>query len=191
MVLCIPTTVGGLGGQRSESFKRLRTSYGLWLDTDDVIGVKHGNEDKEITARAAYDAFQNIIKKSPEYDLFFFDYVYSRDEYGNKDVVHARERLLKNPLHWQWIWPIHESLVPNKKPLYTGIKDIEIIHLPGEKEEPSTDRNMRMLRDWYEQLKTVNIRHDLCRCRLQIGQALWGQQKYHESSIWLEEEFLW
>lgn len=181
----------GFSGARNESFKHLKTTHAVWLDTDDMIGVKYQGKDIALPPKAAADALRKIASEAPDTDVWFADYVYSRDEYGNPNVVHARERLVRLECGWRWVYPIHECLVPNRQPVPGGIRDVQIIHYPEEAEEPSTERNLRMLKLWYDQLLALGgSDRDLGRCRLQIGETYWGAGEYLKAGDWLENEYL-
>ncbi len=89
------------------------------------------------------------------------------------------------------VYPIHECFVPNHAVVHNVIRDIKFIHVPTEKPETSSERNMRMLQEWLKQLeREPNASHDLARCRLQIGETYWGQHEYRMAAYWLEKEYL-
>src|ERR1700694_1002160 len=103
----------GFARARNISLQKLKTDYAFWIDTDDTLGVTYGGVDRQITAKAVRDSFLKIIKERPDVDVWFADYHYSYDENGNPNVVHARERLFKNPNSWKVVYPIHECFVPD------------------------------------------------------------------------------
>jgi len=180
----------GFARARNISLQKLRTSHAIWIDTDDILGLTYAGKDLQITAEAARDGFLKIIKEAPDVDVWFADYHYSYDENGNPNVVHARERILKDPTTWKVVYPIHECFVPNHQPRHSVITDIKFIHLPMLKAETSSERNMRMLQDWRKQLEKYGDSHDIQRCNLQIGETYWGLGDYKQAAHWLEHEYL-
>lgn len=180
----------GFARARNVSLQKLRTDYAFWIDTDDMLGLHYGGKDREITATAVKESFTKIIKEAPDVDVWFADYHYSYDDNFNPNVVHARERLFKNPNSWKVVYPIHECFVPDHAPKSSVIKDIKFLHLPAEKPESAANRNMRMLLDWLKQLKKKGSDHDLSRCTLLIGETYWGLRDYKSAADWLENEYL-
>lgn len=175
---------------RNLTFQRLTTTHAIWLDTDDQIGYVKDGKDHIVTADAAYRAFKKIATEAPEdVDVWFFDYVYSRDADNNPNVVHARERLIKNPTEWKWVYPIHEVLLPPYPPRHAVVTDVKVIHYPVQKEESSTDRNLRYLEEWYTQLCDYGdeYEHDKGWCLRYIGETYWGAQKYQKAAQVLSE----
>lgn len=180
----------GFARARNVSIKKLTTDYGFWIDTDDTLGLHYQGTDRQITPHAVKEGFLKIIKEAPDVDVWFADYHYSYDESGNANVVHARERLFKNPKSWSVVYPIHECFVPDHAPKSSVIKDIKFLHLPVERPEAASQRNMRMLLDWRKQLEKGGTSHDLSRCTLLIGETYWGLRDYKSSADWLENEYL-
>jgi 2-polyprenyl-3-methyl-5-hydroxy-6-metoxy-1,4-benzoquinol methylase len=181
----------GFNAARNESFKHLKTTHAVWLDTDDVVGQVKGNKEVFASADQVYGVFKKIaIEAPPQIDVWFIKYVYSRDENGNPNVVHTRERMVKLSSGWKWVYPIHECLVPNQKPEHAIVTDLDVIHLPGKIVQNSSERNMKMLRTWYEQLKDQGNHHDLSRCRLNIGETLFSLGEDKACADWLVGEFL-
>lgn len=180
----------GFARARNVSLKKLTTDYGFWIDTDDTLGLHYGGTDRQITAHAVKDGFLKIIKEAPDVDVWFADYHYSYDDSGNANVVHARERLFKNPGSWSVVYPIHECFIPDHAPKSSVIKDIKFLHLPAERPESAANRNMRMLLDWMKQLEKSGTSHDLSRCSLLIGETYWGLRDYRSAADWLENEYL-
>lgn len=180
----------GFARARNVSLKKLTTDYGFWIDTDDTLGLHYAGTDRQITPHAVKEGFLKVIKEAPDVDVWFADYHYSYDESGNANVVHARERLFKNPSSWSVVYPIHECFIPDHAPKSSVIKDIKFLHLPVERPEAAASRNMRMLLDWRNQLEGVGSSHDLSRCTLLIGETYWGLRDYKSSADWLENEYL-
>lgn len=110
----------------------------LWLDTDDTI-------DKPQKVREVAEMAEN-------YDAIFVDYLYDRDEYGNPTTVHMVARLLKNNGAHVWKGMIHETLIETRGVNQVMTKDFTVIHHADEKrQEQSTERNIRMLENQFEQ----------------------------------------
>lgn len=180
----------GFARPRTISIKKLKTDYGFWIDTDDNLGLNYGGIDRIISPQAVRDGFLKIIKEQPDIDVWYADYHYSYDDNNQPNVVHARERLFKNPSSWSVVYPIHECFVPDHYVKYNVISDIKFIHLPIVRPEAASKRNMRMLQDWYGQLKRLGEEHDLSRASLLIGETHWGLHEYKEAANWLEHEYL-
>lgn len=180
----------GFARARNVSLEKLRTDYAFWIDTDDTLGLHYMGTDRQITPHAVKDGFLKIIKEAPDVDVWFADYHYSYDDTGNPNVVHARERLFKNPNTWKVVYPIHECFIPDHAPKSSVIKDIKFLHLPVERPEAAANRNMRMLLDWRKQLSKAGTQHDLSRCTLLIGETYWGLRDYKSAADWLEHEYL-
>jgi 2-polyprenyl-3-methyl-5-hydroxy-6-metoxy-1,4-benzoquinol methylase/glycosyltransferase involved in cell wall biosynthesis len=181
----------GFEAARNESFKHLKTTHALWLDTDDMIGVVKGKKTTFATADQAYGVFKRIAQEAPaDIDVWFIKYVYSKDENGNPNTVHTRERLVKLSSGWRWVYPIHECLVPNQAPKYAEVNELDIVHLPGKVVGQSSERNMKMLRTWLEQLEQSGPHHDLARCRLNIGETYYALGQYQEAAKFLVGEFI-
>lgn len=173
---------------RNLTFNRLTTTHALWLDTDDLIGFIKDGKDHIVSPEQAYRAFHKIATDAPEdVDVWFFDYIYSRDSDNNPNVVNARERLVKNPKDWTWVYPIHEVLIPNHPPKHAVVSDVKIIHYPISKPEASRDRNIRMLLEWYDQLCSYGDDYDRDRgwCLRYIGESYWGMEDYQKAVRYL------
>ena len=182
----------GFSGARNESFKYLKTTHAIWLDTDDILGLTYNGAQREVTSEAAVAALRKIAKEAPDTDVWFMDYIYSRDEHGNPNVVHARERFLRLECGWRWVYPIHECLIPvHRAPKHAIITDLQVHHLPDHTDiGSSAERNMLFLQYWLIQLEKNPREHDMQRCRLQIGTTFWGSGEYDKSAHWLVNEFL-
>lgn len=180
----------GFARARNVSLGKLKTDYGFWIDTDDTLGLHYAGTDRQITPKAVKEGFLKIIKEAPDIDVWFADYHYSYDDNGNANVVHARERLFKNPSSWKVVYPIHECFIPDHAPKSNVIKDIKFLHLPTDRPEAAASRNMRMLLDWKGQLDRIGSPHDMSRCSLLIGETYWGLRDYKSSADWLENEYL-
>ncbi len=181
----------GFAAARNKSFEYLTTTHALWIDTDDVIGTVKGRKEVYATADQAYNVFKKIADTAPaDIDVWFIKYIYSRDENGNPNTVHTRERMVKLSSGWKWVYPIHECLVPNQPPKYAEVTELDIIHLPGKIVGESATRNMKFLQTWLKQLEEFGPQHDLSRCRINIGETLWALGNYQEAAKWLVGEFI-
>lgn len=181
----------GFAAARNESFKYLKTTHAIWLDTDDVIGHVRGNKEVFASADQTYGVFKRIAEQAPDHvDVWFIQYVYSRDESGNPNVVHTRERMVKLSSGWKWVYPIHECLVPNQKPEHAAVTDLDVIHLPGKVVEQSSDRNLKMLSTWLVQLEEQGNHHDLARCRLNLGETYYALGRYEDAARMLINEYI-
>jgi 2-polyprenyl-3-methyl-5-hydroxy-6-metoxy-1,4-benzoquinol methylase/glycosyltransferase involved in cell wall biosynthesis len=182
----------GFAAARNASFAQLKTTHAIWLDTDDVIGLVKGNKETFASAEQVYGVFKKIASEAPpEVDVWFVKYVYSRDVSGNPNTIHTRERMVKLSTGWRWVYPVHECLTPSKKPVPVEVSALDIIHMPTKVVGFSSERNMKLLQTWLTQLESgAGDKHDLSRCRLNIGETLYGLEKYKECANWLVSEFI-
>lgn len=181
----------GFSYARNQAIALNKTTHFVWLDCDDLVGQMQATKEFIAMPEQAYKAFRKIAEEAPEdVDVWFADYVYSRDSANNPNVLHTRERMLKADAGWHWVYPIHECLVPSRKPHQAIIKDVQVIHYPVTEPGTSGDRNMKMMIDWHKQLTLLNDKADLQRASIVIGQGLWGQGKYKECADWLVREFV-
>ncbi len=85
---------------RNYSFSHAKTDYVMWLDADDVLM----NLDEFKSFR------DNIMTIS---DFWIARYDYTTDPTTGKSVCSfARERIVKTAKQLQWVYPIHEGIVP-------------------------------------------------------------------------------
>jgi tetratricopeptide (TPR) repeat protein len=183
----------GFSAARNESFRLLKTTHAVWLDTDDVIATVVGGSRVVASAEAAAAAFHNLISRNPDVDLWLMDYVYATDEFGNPMAVLAKERLLKLDVGWQWRYAIHEALFPGrdaKDVEAVSVIDLVIVHRPHDAEK-SKRRNGPMLRAWLRQLERTGASdHDLARARFLVGRSLRGQERFAKAAHWMLSQYL-
>ena len=122
---------------RNASFANVPSDYDwiLWMDTDDVF---LGGENLKPLAN-------NGIKDGVE--AYYFNYLYQveTDEQGRvKHVLiqHLRERLMRNAGLFEWVAPIHETLIEKRATSKIDSKLCEIVHLAEDK-----DRVKSMMRN--------------------------------------------
>jgi glycosyltransferase involved in cell wall biosynthesis len=116
---------------RNFSFSKLKTSWALWVDSDDVI---YQPENLRKLAASA----------QPEVGGIWFPYHYAIDEFGNPTTIYERERLLRTSCGWIWRSRIHETVSPLRKCAYVRTSDVMIRHQHGAGGNRS-ERNFRIL----------------------------------------------
>lgn len=130
---------------REASVEAASSEYCLWLDADDEpVGL---------------DKLRDIIKGSPEVDIFECVYDYARDEEGNSISDQIRERVFKKTPKLKWkggeLGLIHETLIPDDSftPMTTLLEKDEfyVKHLSDHPDESSMRNHIALL---YEYLKT-------------------------------------
>lgn len=129
---------------RNASLEAATGDYVLWLDADDEP--------------VGFDKVREFVLAAPETDCFHMIYDYSRDEYGNREADHTRERVIKNNGIFEWrgskLGLIHETLIEKPGKTYLRLdfpKDTYVKHLSDHITE-SSERNFVAL--LYEYLKT-------------------------------------
>lgn len=111
----------------------------FWMDTDDKV--------------QGADKFQEAVQMAEEHNIkaVFARYLYQveLDEKGNiKEILleHLRERLLRNDGTFEWVAPIHETLIEKVPSDKTDFQGFVVIHLTSNKElEQSMYRNIDIL----------------------------------------------
>jgi glycosyltransferase involved in cell wall biosynthesis len=82
---------------RNYAFAQATCDYICWLDADDVI---------------APDQLQLLLalKERLSADVYFLQYDYAQDEYGQSACMLFRERIVKNDGSFRWKYPVHEVI---------------------------------------------------------------------------------
>lgn len=107
---------------RNFSFSKASGDYLMWLDADDIIS------DEEA------EAIRNLKEKlAPETDVVFMRYKIS------ETFSYYRERIIRNCSKAKWLEPIHETIIPFGKIVYS---EITIKHDKKKENEPG--RNLRI-----------------------------------------------
>lgn len=183
----------GFSAARNASFDALKTTHGIWLDTDDMVGVMKGNKPVLASPDQIYGVFKKIATTADSsVDVWYINYVYGRDLDGNPISVNTRERMVKLAPGWRWVWPIHENLVPvNHERRAAEVSDIDIIHFPDEVVLGSAERNLKISQIWLEFMEeNGGPEYDLQRCKLNIGESLNALGRWKESADFLVKRFL-
>jgi len=145
----------------------------FWVDGDDeVVGAEYLRE-------MAFEADQIPQYKGHGIQIFM-NYEYDYDASGNVTCLLRRERLIKNKDSFHWVNPIHELLVPkpdqNVGILYRFDKTI-IKHRRQGKTSSDPERNLRILKKWYEKHGESDPR------QLYYLGVEYGGRGYHEESL--------
>lgn len=110
----------------------------LWLDSDDV--VRHPEMLQEVCR----------TMEQKNLDAVFVDYNYDIDQNGNVQIVHPRERIVRNGIY-HWKAKLHETLIPNRRVQHIFIKDFAVDHYPTKENKANgLMRNLKVLQGDYE-----------------------------------------
>jgi tetratricopeptide (TPR) repeat protein len=128
---------------RNFNFAQVPKEYDwiIWMDTDDVWS---GAEKLREWAVRGLEMNMGAI---------FARYLYSveLDEKGgikNILIEHLRERIIRNNDNYQWVAPIHETLIPKVPANQTDAKDFMVVHLTDfSAMERSMYRNIEILEE--------------------------------------------
>jgi len=119
--------INDFSAARNYSFSKAKSSFIMWLDSDDVILSKDYQKLLEL---------KKNLRNSP---IWLMKYEYAHDEFGKSICSFYRERIIKRSLNLKWQEPIHEYL-PLDAP-YQKV-DIEIHH---RKKHSTSNRNIFLL----------------------------------------------
>jgi len=128
---------------RNYNFSQVPTEYEwiFWCDTDDVVS---GSENFKVAIERA--AALNI-------KAIFARYLYQvelADDGSIKNIIieHLRERLVRNDGTFEWVAPIHETLIEKTPAGKTDFLDFMVIHLTDSNEMLSSMyRNIEILEE--------------------------------------------
>jgi glycosyltransferase involved in cell wall biosynthesis len=173
---------------RNRSFSLASKNWVLWVDGDDE--VKNA------------EALEGIIKKYDDLSrnklvVAMFPYEYSHDHHGNVNCYLYRERLISNKRSMRWVGQVHEVMIPDHEVGSEFIKldDVIIVHRRDDKKKkPSTDRNLRILKDMYSKSGDSDVRtlHYLALEHGYVnnfGEAIRLHKRYIELSGWDDEKY--
>ena len=128
---------------RNFNFNQIPSEYDwiFWCDTDDVV--------------VGAENFKVAIQRAEELNIkaIFARYLYQVElaEDGSiKQILieHLRERLIKNDGTFEWVAPIHETLIEKTPSGKTDFQDFMVVHLTSDKEMyESMWRNIEILEE--------------------------------------------
>lgn len=173
---------------RRRSLSHCTQPWIFWLDGDDIVV---GAED-----------FNSVIEKvdkdrNGNSCSVMFPYEYSRDQYGNVECTHYRERLVTKRDDFYWKGVVHEVLIPKPNVFVEQYKydSIKIIHMRNFlNKNIESGRNLRILKKYYEKNHESDVRM-LYYIGIEYGNnndkgtALKFLKRYIELSHWDEERF--
>lgn len=110
----------------------------LWLDVDDIL--RGGGEMRGLLKKAEAQGVESI----------FLNYIYQAEIVNNqlKNIIieHLRERLVVNNGTYEWVAPIHETLIAKKPARQIDFDKIDVLHLSDEeRRNAALDRNIKTL----------------------------------------------
>lgn len=156
----------------------------IWMDADDVW---RGAENiKELIAFA----------KTNKADAVFLNYIYQAEivegKLRNVVIQHLRERLLKNDGSYEWVAPIHETLIEKKPTIKVDSQLCDVLHLSTEeRRKDALLRNIKTLELSIRQTKGADPRpvYYLAKayfdCLLQLGKPEYLQKAKKLFEIYL------
>ena len=174
---------------RQRSFELASNDWCMWIDGDDEV--------KDAEKLADFVAEKDKERAGSPY-LCMFPYEYSRDDAGNVNCYHWRERLVTPGKFFKWLSPVHEVLTPTAVgTIMDRRSDITTIihHRDTSGKISESGRNLRILKKHYEKTGDGDIRL-LYYLGLEYGNAgdLGNSIKFHkryiELSGWDDEKFL-
>lgn len=125
---------------RNFNFNQVPKDYSwiLWLDTDDV--VQGANTFKQAIEVAEANNIKAIFAR------YLYDVELGKDgKIKNILIEHLRERLIRNDGTYEWVAPIHETLVEKVPSGKTDFEGFSVIHLHRGTMEDSMWRNIEIL----------------------------------------------
>ena len=155
---------------------RIKADYYLYLDTDDEI------KDPSNIRDLAWKAFNEGIS------VVYCLYNYSKDEWGNCNAAHYKERIIKVDKNLIWNKPIHENILPkvtiNHKVLVDDSHKLVIDHnIDDEHALRSSIRNIKILLEEYNRCKEKTDPRTLA----YLGRVFLGVQDYEKAIFFLEK----
>lgn len=103
---------------RNDNLKLCDTDYFFWLDADDEFD---------------FSTIPDLVKLAEDgkYDAIYLPYDYSRDENGNTNVIHDRERLIRRAKGFEWRGAVHESLLVDGEFRGKKLTSPKVVHHAG------------------------------------------------------------
>jgi len=111
----------------------------LWLDVDDVL--RHGEKLREVVQ----------LMEENSVDAGFLNYVYQAEfdkDWNIKHILieHLRERIIKLDGSYEWIAPIHETLIEKRPTKKVDFDQCDVVHLSSmDRMKEALKRNMSAL----------------------------------------------
>jgi len=156
--------INDFSAARNFSFSKATKEYIMWLDADDTLTDE--NYKKLLSLKNTLD--KNV-------DCIFMDYYVAFNENGAVTAKFARERIIKRSKNFKWINRVHETLVPEKKPIVELRTDIYVTHAQRKNSEDSLIRNLKILED------SINSGESGLYEMFYHGMTLYDLKRYNES----------
>lgn len=159
--------------------------YYFTIDTDDIV-----NSINNVRTLAE-------LAKEKQIDIVYLPYNYSRDEYGNLNAVHNKERILRCSYDIYWNMPIHENVLPREGYRHNILLADNIIvnhNVDFDHADRSWERNMKyLIREWNEKKENTDPRTlaYLGRCfaaKKDLEKAIFFLRMHYEKSGWDEDK---
>jgi len=153
--------------------EKTNSKYYMRIDCDDDIE----NPEK------IKDTFELMIKKN--FDVVYYYYLYSKNEYGNYDAEHWRESIIKKRPDIYWKKEIHENIFIENQNNFTALRDnrVKIIHNSDEgHHKKSSERNLKLLLKEFEK----NGKDTDPRTIAYLGRMYMGMGEWKKSIPFLE-----
>jgi hypothetical protein len=125
---------------RNHNLQRVPKSFGwiLWMDADDIF--RGGQNLKELIQTA----------ETNQADSVFLNYIYQAEIENNKLknilIEHLRERIVRNNGTYEWVAPIHETLIEKRPTKKIDYVKCDVLHLAElSRREQALGRNTKTL----------------------------------------------
>lgn len=110
----------------------------LWMDADDVF--RGGDKLRAVIAEAEAGGVESV----------FLNYIYQAEiedgKIKNVIIEHLRERLIRNSGVYQWVAPIHETLIEQRPTRKVDAEQCDVLHLSeNPRREGALRRNLKTL----------------------------------------------
>ena len=124
---------------RNFGIDKMKTDWIMWGDGDDLLKPED------------YKKLQEL-KQTLSHDIYFIDYVYSHDQFGNIESILPRERIFRNIPALRFKSRIHEILPICQGFNWTKVPDIKIHHYRMHGND--SERNLELLKLSYDENPT-------------------------------------
>ncbi len=125
---------------RNHNLAQVPKSYDwvLWMDADDIF--RGGQNLKALLKLAEENKVESV----------FLNYIYQAEIEDNKIksilIEHLRERVVRNTDIFEWVAPIHETLIEKRPTKKIDYDKCDVLHLAGlERRSGALDRNTKTL----------------------------------------------
>lgn len=123
---------------RNFALEKVKTDYWVWQDADDVVD---------------WSLLPNLLAKMEreKLDALYLPYNYAVNNLNESIAWHWRERIIRTKFPFQWVAPVHETLMTDSFPKTTRSEAIVVNHVKTQEEfEAAKKRNLKILLKEYK-----------------------------------------